>query len=46
MYQALVYPVTDLLNESQSRKDLAEGYIMDRNMAELFTNCYLRSEEE
>jgi acetyl esterase len=41
--QVLIYPVTDLVtDESQSRRELAEGYLLTAGMMKWFTDHYLK----
>jgi acetyl esterase len=40
-YQALLYPVTDAACDTQSFHDLAQGYLLSRDMMRWFWECYL-----
>jgi acetyl esterase len=44
--QILLYPVTDLLSESQSYADLADGYMLTRDSMRWFRAQYLAKEED
>jgi len=44
--QILLYPVTDLVSESQSYADLADGYMLTRDSMRWFRAQYLAREED
>ena len=44
--QILLYPVTDLVSESQSYADLADGYMLTRDSMRWFRAQYLASEQD
>jgi acetyl esterase len=44
--QILLYPVTDLVSESQSYADLADGYMLTRDSMRWFRAQYLAKEED
>ncbi|MGZ4122731.1 MAG: alpha/beta hydrolase, partial [Tumebacillaceae bacterium] len=43
LFQALIYPATDFTADNQSRKDFAEGYLLDEQAAIWMRDHYLRS---
>jgi acetyl esterase len=40
-FQMLIYPVTDYTRESASRRELAEGYFLDRALIDWFWRAYV-----
>ena len=44
--QILLYPVTDLVSESQSYADLADGYMLTRDSMRWFRALYLAKEQD
>lgn len=40
-YQALIYPVTDLVGESASVRELSQSYMLTADMMRWFSECYL-----
>jgi acetyl esterase/lipase len=46
VFQWLIYPATNMHMESQSHKDLAEGYFLTRDLMEWFQGHYLQSDAD
>jgi acetyl esterase len=44
--QVLIYPVTDVLRETRSYEDFAEGYLLTRDSMRWFIAHYLRSRDD
>ncbi len=40
-FQLLIYPTTRVMADTQSMKDFAEGYFLDRASMDWFTKCYV-----
>jgi acetyl esterase len=45
-FQVLLYPVTDLADESKSYQDFADGYLLTRDGMRWFSQHYLNSRDE
>jgi acetyl esterase len=45
-FQVLLYPVTDLADESKSYQDFADGYLLTRDGMRWFSAHYLKSRDE
>ena len=46
VFQLLVYPVTDMRDDTDSYRDFAEGYSLSADMMRWFMDCYLNGEED
>ncbi len=46
VFQLLVYPVTDMRDDTDSYRDFAEGYSLSADMMRWFMDCYLNDEAD
>lgn len=45
-YQLLIYPAVDAFAETESKRTLTDGYMLDRATIDWFNQCYVTEQEE